>query len=141
MGKGVELNYDDLLRASRPPEPGPGAVEDDDGGNVSDLLATVRQFNQEVQQTMTQFRELLSLAATVRGGAFPGMRGVGAGMGGQAAAPQPTAQPGADPKAQVLAGLEAIKAQCGDVTLVELVNILATQYGGLHLSDIISRIK
>ena len=140
MGKGVELNYEDLLRASRPADPEPGQTEDEDG-NVSDLLSTVRQFNLEVQQTMTQFRELLSLATAVRGGAFPGMRGVGASMGEPAATPPPASPPGADPKAQVLAGLEAIKAQCGDVTLMELVNILATQYGGLHLSDIISRIK
>lgn len=150
MGQRVELRQEDLLRADRPAAPEPGADEAEDDGNVSDLLGTVRQFNLEVQQTMTQFRELLSLAAQVRGGTFPGMRSFGGFGGFGAAAPAPPPPPpaasgggpaGPDPKAQLLAGLEQIKAEVGDVTLLELVNVLAKQYGGLRLSDIISRIK
>jgi hypothetical protein len=53
----------------------------------------------------------------------------------------PTGPAGPDPKQQVLAGLQQIQAEVGDVTLVELVTILTRQYGGLRLSDIIARIK
>ena len=149
---GVELNYEDLLKSARSADPPAADPDAEDGGGVEDLLTTIRQFNLEVQQTMTQFKELLSLAAQVRGGSFPGMGGLmGFAGGGPAASPPPPPPPpaappggapsGPDPKAQVLAGLEQIRAEVGDVTLLELVNILVKQYGGLRLSDIISRIK
>ena len=149
MVKRVELRQEDLLGAMRTSDPpaAAAAAESADEGSVSDLLGTVRQFNLEVQQTMSQFKELLSLAAQVRGGTFPGMGflgGAGGGAGPGSPPSMPPPPPGAaaaDPKAQVLAGLEQIKAEVGDVTLLELVNVLARQYGGLRLSDIIARIK
>ena len=148
MVKRVELRQEDLLGAmhSSDPPAADAAAESADEGSVSDLLGTVRQFNLEVQQTMSQFKELLSLAAQIRGGTFPGMgflgaAGGGAGAGSPPSMPPPSGAAAADPKAQVLAGLEQIKAEVGDVTLLELVNVLARQYGGLRLSDIIARIK
>lgn len=149
MVKRVELRQEDLLGSVRSPDAptAEASVESAEEGSVSDLLGTVRQFNLEVQQTMVQFKELLSLAAQVRGGTFPGMGFLGAAGGGAGAGSPPSMPPpspgaaAADPKAQVLAGLEQIKAEVGDVTLVELVNVLARQYGGLRLSDIIARIK
>lgn len=150
MVKRVALRQEDLLGSVRSPDAptAEASVESAEEGSVSDLLGTVRQFNLEVQQTMVQFKELLSLAAQIRGGSFPGMGLMGAAAGGlRPGSPGPMPPPaapapdGMDPKAQVLAGLEQIKAEVGDVTLVELVNVLARQYGGLRLSDIIARIK
>ena len=142
----VEFTQEDLLRAARPADPDPGASPGDDG-DMGDLLSSIRQFNLEVQQTMKQLQDLLSLASSLRGGSLPFMGG--GSMGGSPhaqpaaapATPPPSPPGGADPKAQVLAGLEQIRSEVGDVTLLELVNILAKQYGGLRLSDIISRIK
>jgi hypothetical protein len=145
MVKPVELSQEDLLRAAMPAEPAAGDSDSDDG-DAGDMLTTIRQFNLEVQQTMSQFKDLLSLVSAIRGGGVaPGMMGAGFRTSGPVAGSPPPAMPtgpaGPDPKQQVLAGLQQIQAEVGDVTLVELVTILTRQYGGLRLSDIIARIK
>ena len=141
MVKPVELRQEDLLRATMSDAPAAGGSEPDDVDS-GDMLTTIRSFNLEVQQTMAQFKELLSLVSAIRsGGVSPGMM-AGASAGHPIAAPaMPAGAAGPDPKAQVLAGLQQIQAEVGDVTLIELVTVLSRQYGGLHLSDIISRIK
>jgi len=123
----VELRYKDLQ-----PDNGPqsaavvGGDESWAGGSIEGILATVRDFNLEVQASMDKFLEILRTAAALRGQA-------GAAPGGA----QRVYQPQPDPRQQILIALNAIKAQTGDVTIAELLEILVSRYGDLKLSDLI----
>ena len=140
MAGSVELKPEDLLRGSA----GPSSVEggDVEGGDLSDWVTTIREFNLEIQGSMDKFMEMLRLVAALRGGGLPGaMPGVTPGMASSTAGhPSPRAT-GQDPKALILSALEEIKAGAGDVTLLELVNVLVQQYGQLHLSDVINAVN
>ena len=140
MAGSVDLRPEDLLRGSAEASTAEGG--DAEGGALSDWVTTIREFNLEIQGSMDKFMEMLRLVAALRGGGLPGaMPGVAPAMASSTAGhPSPRAT-GQDPKALILSALEEIKAGAGDVTLLELVNVLVQQYGQLHLSDVINAVN
>lgn len=125
--RGIDLSYEDLVGSQAEAAAG----EDESGGGGFDFNA-LREFNLEVRATAATFRDLLRLAIAARSGALPGLSAA-------AGAAAPVAAVGPDPgamrrSAAVLLGY--IEAWAGDVTVLELVNLLARSFGTRRLSEL-----
>ena len=130
----VEINFDDLKALA--PAAGklaPGASPLGEIGSGQDLMQSITGLLERVNTTITNVKELFSLARGIMPGQ-PGQPGQPASLT-KTYAPQPTLAQQLHRAANVLYGVY------GDITLAELLQRLLQQYGNTKLSAILKALQ
>ena len=123
----VELHLEDLLGGDQPGgepggEPGSQVVEGDWIGEIKALVA-------DIQASMDTFKSIIE---TIKG-----LQGQGQGQGQGSNIYKPPLSIGQ----QIAIVLNNARTMYGDVTFIQLLQLLGSQYGGLKLSQIIEFLK
>ena len=127
----IEINFDDLKALA--PAAGklaPGVSPLGEIGSGQDLMQSITGLLERVNSTITNVKELFSLAR----GITPGQPGQPASVA-KTYAPQPTLPQQLHRAANVLYGVY------GDITVAELLQRLLQQYGNTKLSAILKALE
>jgi hypothetical protein len=128
----IELNYEDLLggaaesTAGAIETPGTAIVESESG---QDIVATIRNLLERVNATITNAKEMIAMAKGIN------LNQQGPLQPGQPYQPQPTLGQQLHRIVNVLYGVY------GDITVVELAQVLTQQYGNTKLSAVLKALE